>query len=141
MPLDIRLGSGDFTAADTEALAVLVAETPLEKQRSFARVNDALGGALAAHAKKVDFKGRADQVLDVPTWGRLGVERLLLVGLGAEKLSPRSLRAGAATAARYTASAKSLSVVLPEGTADLRAIAEGLSLGAYRFTKYLTGDR
>ena len=38
---------------------------------------------------------------------------------------------------------RSLALALPDGAlgSDVRHAAEGLTLGAYRFTKYLTGDR
>ena len=49
-----------------------------------------------------------------------------------------------ATASRQAISAASLALFLPDKTSGpeaLRAVGEGLGLGAYRFTKYLTGKR
>jgi leucyl aminopeptidase len=54
------------------------------------------------------------------------------------------LRALAAIAARQAISAASLCLALPDKAAGpnaLRAVGEGVGLGAYRFTKYLTGKR
>lgn len=105
----------------------------------------ALGGGLLALAKKEEFSGKRDQVLSVPTLGKLGVARVFVVGLGDKgSMKDPETRAFAARAARAAISekAKSACVVLPEGLETrLRAVAEGLELGAYRFTKYLTGDR
>ncbi len=39
------------------------------------------------------------------------------------------------------ASIRSLHLVLPEAELDFRAIGEAVALGAYRFTKYFTGER
>ena len=53
----------------------------------------------------------------------------------------RTFAAKAARAANVE-KATTLAVALPAGLeGELRAVAEGLELGAYRFTKYLTGDR
>jgi leucyl aminopeptidase len=49
--------------------------------------------------------------------------------------------AAAATRAAQGAKAKSVAIVLPAEGVDLRVIAEGVGLGVYRFTKYMTGDR
>lgn len=105
----------------------------------------ALGGALGRLLKKEDFKGKKDQQVSLSTLGRLKADRLVVIGLGdAEKLSPGDVRTFAAKAARAANAdkAKRLVLALPEGLESrLREIAEGLELGAYRFTKYLTGDR
>ena len=67
------------------------------------------------------------------------------MGLGdLAKLSAGDVRTFAAKAARAANADKAKRLVLgmPEGLeARLREIVEGLELGAYRFTKYLTGDR
>jgi leucyl aminopeptidase len=70
----------------------------------------------------------------------------VLLGLGAEKAATdESIRVFGAVAGRAALAEKSvgLSVAIPEGFSEgrLRALAEGLVLGAYRFSKYFTGDR
>jgi leucyl aminopeptidase len=68
-----------------------------------------------------------------------------LLGLGERrKLGAPEIRTFAAKAARAANGEKatSMALVLPAGLEnDLRAVAEGIELGAYRFTKYLTGER
>lgn len=105
----------------------------------------ALGGALGRVIKKEEFKGKKDQQLSLPTLGRVKADRLVLIGLGdVQKLGPADVRTFAAKAARTANAdkAKRLVLGLPEGLEGrLREVVEGLELGAYRFTKYLTGER
>jgi leucyl aminopeptidase len=118
---------------------------PAPLAEPLASLDLALGGGLAQLIEREEFTGKRDQTLSIPTLGRLPQGRVLVIGLG-----PRSgfgdgeARSFAAKAARSAngEKAKSLALVLPDGfEARLRAVSEGLELGAYRFTKYLTGDR
>jgi leucyl aminopeptidase len=108
-------------------------------------LDKALGGALGRLIKKDEFKAKKDQQLSISTLGRVKADRLILIGLGdIAKLSSGDLRTFAAKAARTANGdkAKRLVLGLPEGLEGrLREVVEGLELGAYRFTKYLTGDR
>ncbi len=108
-------------------------------------VDEALGGALGKLAAKEEFTGKRDQALSLPTLGRLPTERIVVLGLGDRRAIGASVaRTFAAKAARAgnAEKAKSLALALPAGfERELRAVGEGLELGAYRFTKYLTGDR
>jgi leucyl aminopeptidase len=103
-----------------------------------------LGGSSRVIAAAA-FEGKKGQALTIPTLGRLPARAVALVGLGDRASSgPGDVRTFAATAARIAKSekAKTLVVALPDGLeSELRVVAEGLELGAYRFTKYLTGDR
>ncbi len=105
----------------------------------------ALGGALTRLIKKEEFKGKKDQQISLSTLGRVKADRLVVVGLGdLAKLGPADIRTFAAKAARSANADKAKRLVLgvPEGLEDrLREIVEGLELGAYRFTRYMTGDR
>ncbi len=104
-----------------------------------------LGGALAKLAQREEFTGKRDQTLTLSPLGRLSADKLVVYGLGDRRSTGAGeLRAFAAKAARIATGekARSLAVVLPAGAESrLREIAEGLELGVYRFTKYLTGDR
>lgn len=105
-----------------------------------------LGGALERLFKKDEFKGKKDQQISISTLGKIKAgERLIVVGLGdLTKLGAGDVRTFAAKAARAANSDKAKRLVLgvPEGLESrLREIVEGLELGAYRFTKYMTGDR
>ncbi|MGC4090506.1 MAG: M17 family peptidase N-terminal domain-containing protein [Polyangiaceae bacterium] len=126
-----------------DALAVCVYAGALGEHPTLRALDRALGGALLAHAKAQEFEGKPEQLLDVPSLGRLKQPRLLLVGVGAEgDLTPARLRSVLATAARsLSQNAKSALLVLPSADVDLRGVGEGIGLGVYRFTKYFTGDR
>lgn len=144
MALHIQTASGEPTTAAVDLVAVLVTEGGLDKQKAVADLDRALGGALLENAKHAEFSGKPDQVLDLPSMGRLKARRVLLLGIGPKRShEPARLRAAAATAARAAqgAKAKSLALALPAEGVDLRVIAEGVGLGAYRFTKYMTGER
>jgi leucyl aminopeptidase len=105
----------------------------------------ALGGALGRLIKKEEFKGKKDQQISLSTLGRVKADRLIVIGLGdVAKLSAGDVRTFAAKAARAANGdkAKRLVLGLPEGLEGrLREVAEGLELGAYRFMRYMTGDR
>jgi leucyl aminopeptidase len=118
-------------------LAGAVAEHP-----TLRALDRTLSGGLLAHVKTVEFEGKAEQLLDLPTLGRLKAPRLLLVGAGAaEDLTSARLRSVTATALRGVQSAKNVSFVLPREDVELRSVGEGIGLGAYRFDKYFTGER
>jgi leucyl aminopeptidase len=149
MPLKITVRS---VLPSREAGDVIVALTPLlggrakKNQRTTLDGFDrALGGALSRLIKKEEFKGKKDQQISLSTLGRVKADRLIVVGVGdIEKLSPGDVRTFAAKAARAANADKAKRLVLgiPEGLEDrLREIVEGLELGAYRFTRYMTGDR
>jgi len=108
-------------------------------------IDAALGGALAKQIAREEFSAKRDQALSISTLGRIAADKLLLLGLGERrKVGVPEVRAFAAKAARSatTEKATTLALVLPAGIdGALRAAAEGLELGAYRFTKYLTGER
>jgi leucyl aminopeptidase len=143
MPLSIQSASGDPLALAVDALAVFVTEGALEKQKPLMELDKALGGALLEHCKAAEFGGKPDQLLELYTLGRVRAKRLVLIGLGDKRgVDEARLRGAAATAARSAAGSngKSLALVLPEA-ADQRVIAEGIVLGAYRYTRHLTGDR
>jgi len=106
----------------------------------------ALGGALTKQIRKDNFRGKKDQTLSIATFGKtVKAARLVVYGLGDESLvTDADIRMFAAKAARMAngEKAKRLVIGLPHGLSTrLRFVAEGVELGAYRFTKYLTGDR
>ncbi len=144
--MQIELAVSDVSRVDADILVIPVAEGVLAKQRSFAALDQALGGAVGRLAAAEEFQGKAEQTMDLVTLGKLRAPRVVLVGIGHRRgADPAALRSYAAVAARAAnaAKARSMALELPDRTAgaDLRPVAEGLVLGAYRFTKYLTGDR
>lgn len=101
---------------------------------------DALLGAL----RTVEATGKLDEVIKIPTLaadGFANVPLLVATGLGTSggaALDPESVRRGVGAALRALNSAKRIAVSIgslsqPELS---EAIADGISLGAYRFTRY-----
>jgi leucyl aminopeptidase len=143
MTASIEIGSGDPTRAALEVLAVCVEEGSLEQSAWIGPLEAAMGGGLVAHAKLVEFTGKAEQLLDVPTLGRAKARRIVLVGLGPrQKLDAARLRAAIATAVRASngPGVTRVGIALPPEV-DWRHVGEAAGLGSYRFVKYFTGDR
>jgi leucyl aminopeptidase len=143
MSLSVSLVSQDPLTESADALVVCVFGGALAEHPTIRALDRTLQGALLTHAKAQEFEGKAEQVLDVPSLGRLKQARLIVIGAGPEKeLSAARLRSVIASGTRVAAqSAKTALMVLPTDDVDLRAVGEGIGLGAYRFTKYFTGDR
>ena len=148
MPLDIQLRAAQPSdlAADVLVVGVLqIGGKSPALPPSLKPIDTALGGALSKLAAKDEFTGKRDQSISVATLGRLQADKVVLLGLGERRsLGVAGVRTFAAKAARVANAekAKSLALALPAGLeGELRAVAEGLELGAYRFTKYFTGDR
>jgi leucyl aminopeptidase len=143
MAIRIELSAAQAVSGDAGIIAVAVFEGVLDKQKHFAAIDEALGGALATQLSTVEFRAQLCQIVEMPTLGKIAARRVLVVGLGAKRdLDAGRLRHAIATATRAAGSVPKLAVVLPELKADLlRAAAEAVVLGAYRFVKYLTGER
>lgn len=144
MPLSITPGPKDPLTEAADALVVCVFAQGLAEHATVAAANKALGGALLDHAKSAEFEGKLEQTLEVPGLGRLRARRLILVGAGPEaELTPARLRAVVAHAVRVGSSqnAERIVLVAPSQDVTLREVGEGAALGAYRFTKYFTGER
>jgi leucyl aminopeptidase len=147
MPLEIQVRAAsplDLTA-DVFVVGVLQGGKTQALSPSLHALDGALGGALSKLAAKEEFTGKRDQTLSLSTLGRIPAEKVILIGLGDRRsIGAPEVRTFAAKAARAANGEKASSMALsvPAGLeGELRAVGEGLELGAYRFTKYLTGDR
>lgn len=104
---------------------------------------DEIGGLLEPN----DYRGRTGQTVLLYPRGAVAPRRLLLVGLGKrESATAENVRRAAAEAVRRArelqVASLSIGVVedLPINAETIgQALAEGLSLGAYRYWKYRTG--
>jgi leucyl aminopeptidase len=142
----ILIGKGVLERQKADFVALPIALGTLETDPQFDRLNRAVDGELRVLAQQAEFTGRADQVFECTTLGRLPQQRILLVGTGADEAREESrMRNFAAVAVRHggNSGAARLALELPANLVaeQLRAIAEGIMLGAYRFTKYLTSER
>src|SRR5882672_6169219 len=148
MPLDIQVRTAQPLDLAADVLVVGVPQSSGKKATlppQLKPIDVALGGALAKLIAKEEFFGKRDQSLSLATLGRLSAEKVVLLGLGERRaVGAPEVRTFAARASRagVVEKAKSLALALPAGLeGELRAVAEGLDLGAYRFNKYLTGER
>src|SRR5260370_10140171 len=148
MPLEIQVRSAPPLDLVTDVLVVGVLQgggKATSLAASLKTIDNVLGGALGKAIAKEEFTGKRDQALSLTTLGKLGADKLVILGLGDRRVvHAPEMRVFAAKAARAAVGdkAKSLTVALPAGLeGHLRAVAEGLELGAYPFTKYLTGAR
>jgi leucyl aminopeptidase len=99
-------------------------------------VAKAYGRKFAPLLAALDVKGKAGEVVRVPTGGTISSPLLVLVGLGAEPTAS-AVRRAAGAAARAVTNAASVAVALPTDSPELvRAATEGHLLGGYTFTTY-----
>ncbi len=144
MTLKLSLSTSDPLSAAADVAVIGVAEGASHKVGSLAALAKALGPVVQRTLKREEFSGKRDQVVEFATNGQLKPAKVLLMGLGSGELTEAQVRTMAAKAARAAQSMRASSLVLevPSGLALAeRAAAEGVVLGAYRFSKYLTGDR
>ncbi|SET58497.1 leucyl aminopeptidase [Stigmatella erecta] len=142
--MNFSFASGDAVRAGGALLVIPLFDGDLgdAPPSALASAEKALEGKLRAAAAQEGFKAKADQSVSIHTLGRLAADRVLLLGLGSRaKFTPEVLRLAAGRAAKAAQKLKlaDLTFVLP-GTEQpeeaVRAIVEGLLLGAYRFDHY-----
>jgi leucyl aminopeptidase len=146
MSVSIQLSAQSPATLSADVLVIAVSPGPLVKQEPLASLDKALSGGLAKLIAREEFKGERDQQLEVPAFGPLPFAKVVLLGTGSKgQVSNADLRTLSAKAGRFAngAKAKSLIFAFADNLAPekLRFVSEGLLLGAYRFSKYFTGDR
>src|ERR1700748_1185997 len=106
------------------------------------KLDRALGGAIAAEVKEEAFEAKRAKSLVVAGRGRVKAKHILIVGLGEGVPSEAMVRLYGVKAGRAAMSNTALAVVAPSTDPTLlRALADGVATGAYRYTRYLTGNR
>ncbi|GEP34201.1 putative cytosol aminopeptidase [Nocardioides szechwanensis] len=99
-------------------------------------VAKAYGRKFAPLLATLGVKGKAGELVKVPTGGTIGAPVLVLAGLG-DSITPDAVRRAAGGAARTVTNAASVAVALPADSPELvRAVTEGYELGGYAFTTY-----
>jgi len=146
--MKITLGSGDPLKLSTDLLVLLSTEAeafPKGKAASglLGQLDSALGNHLRAAAAQEKFGGKVESTLELSTLGQVSADRVAVLGLGAATtVNHEVLRQAAGRAAKLArrVSAQRIVLVAPgkDLPAEVRALAEGLALGAYRFDRYLS---
>ncbi len=129
-----------------DALILPLTEEDMTLPERLKKIDAALQGSLRLAIRRKAFRGKLSERYVLRPAGRLGVEQLLLLGLGkATELTQDRVRQVTAEALRQLRTLKSRRVALPLDHADwgdlpaetvARAIAEGALLGLYRFDVY-----
>ncbi|HEY8429080.1 MAG TPA: leucyl aminopeptidase [Sandaracinaceae bacterium] len=139
--MKVTLSTDAPVAVKADLLAVGVRAGSAGTDPLIKELDQASQGALRAQIKLEDFEGKPGQVLKTVVPG-IGAKQLLLVGLGDSVGTTAAARTLAARAAQTAQAYGSLAIVVPsEDARAVRAAASGAVLGAYRFTRYLTGER
>jgi len=143
MPIKLSITSSDLLSIPADLVVIGVPEGAQVGDGFLAQLATALGPVVARNLKRDDFTGKKDQVADFQTNGVAEPARVVVMGLGKNALTDADARLLAAKAARLalTSKATSLAIQLPPVDGAERAAAEGAVLGAYRYTRFLTGDR
>jgi leucyl aminopeptidase len=101
-------------------------------------VNAAFDGKLAEVLTTLGAGGKAEEIVKVPTLGKLASDVVLAVGIGKPdadgRISAEQVRRASGAAARAFSPAAHAFTTL--STIDLQAAVEGTALGAYVFTEY-----
>jgi len=112
---------------------------------SVRNVDKALGGALSRISEEEKFGGELGKSIMVNTLGRIGAERVLLVGLGKKsRFSPDVARRVGVLALRKSKSfSQSIVYDLPVvgRRGDFAGLIEGTMLGSYEFDKYKSNKK
>jgi leucyl aminopeptidase len=101
------------------------------------RVDAAFGGTLADILRTVGATGKQDEVVKIPSMGKIPAGLVVAAGLGRSGdggPSAEQVRRASGVAARSLAGVGRAVTTL--STVDLHAAVEGILLGAYRFTEY-----
>ena len=141
MKISLSGSAPSATAVDLVAIGVPSGKTAFKK--SIAEIGKTFGsGVLACLAADESFEGKAGQAVKFATSGRYKARWVLLVGLGDGKAEARDAHRVAFRAAMRVRGQSSIAIVLPKNdAANVRAAAEGLVTGSYRYTTYKTENK
>lgn len=125
------------TRADVVVIGTLQGEDGLALAAGSSVADAAFDGKLTDVLGTLGASGKADEVVKVPTLGKLSAGVVLAVGLGKageNGVTAEQVRRGAGAAARALGGTDRAFVTL--SAIDLQAAVEGTALGAYDFTEY-----
>lgn len=124
--------------ADAVVIGTVAASEGLALAPGADAVDAALDGELLDTLRALGATGKAEEVVKMPTFGKLNATLVLAVGTGSpnaeERPDAEQVRRAAGAAARALSGfSKALNTL---SALDLAAAAEGSALGAYVFTEY-----
>jgi leucyl aminopeptidase len=139
MTLTLQAAAPDFGALDTPLLVVALPSSPTMRDE-WQAIDHAANGGFARALSRRDFRGGRDDTLHL-AGGEQGIQRILLVGMGATTDRAAALRRAGAIAARQAnrLGVGRLAFFAGELSADeLEAAALGLTMGAWDFKELKT---
>jgi leucyl aminopeptidase len=141
----------DATKQKADVLIIPMFENDLSDKKAphktWVKIDKLTRGALSKNAAAEGFKGKLDQTLVFIPTGAQPAARVLVIGLGARmKFSSEVLRMACGRAVKAAAKYKSKTAVvqlpsLREFAEGIRAVVEGLELGAYRYDRWKTQNK
>jgi leucyl aminopeptidase len=141
--MQLTLSSEAPTHVVADVLVLGVSAKQLGRDPLLQKLDRAAGGAIGQAVKDEDWKAKLGSTLRVTVRGRLKAKRVMLVGLGDEPAAHKALRLFAVKAARE-GNARGGTTAVVAGSLEpavIATLADGLVTGAYRYTRYLTGER
>ncbi len=143
--LEISFGS---TAAEPEAITVVLAGDGVELGPKAREFETKSAGAISKAAAAADFKGKFKATIEILAPAKIGIDRLIVAGIGkdGDASEQKLIELGGAILAAAQARKGSVASVIVDvdGTDDLKPeqfaalIAQGAMLRHYNFKKYLT---
>jgi leucyl aminopeptidase len=140
----------DIEKVKTEILAIGFFSDDKKLDKTIAGLDKKIGGQIEKVIKLGDFKGEELTTEIIYTAGKIGAQRLMLIGLGERKKATLdTLRKAAACAANKAIGlkVKQLSLALHKAfdeNIDIEAmgqsIAEGAFFGSYRYDEFITAE-
>ena len=146
----VTVVQADMTQISTPALIVNLFEGVEQPGGATGTVDHALDGAISWLIREREIKGKKGEMTLIHTLGRITPARVLVAGLGKQDSFDRHVvREVIAEACRFlrrrgvaraTTIAHGAGIGGMTGRESGQAIAEGASLGLYRFSNYMTSD-
>jgi leucyl aminopeptidase len=130
------------TRADALVVGVVKDGTGVAVAPGAEGVAGAFGRSFAATCTSLGVKGSVGEVTKLAGGGAVKARLVVLVGLGdSGDVTPESIRRAVASAVRSLSQVETVALAVPADTsARVCAVAEGVLLGGYTFTRYLSDD-
>ena len=146
--MEIRVVQGDVAQIQVPAIIVNLFEGVQKPGGATGAVDQALDGAISQLIADGEIKGKKGENTLIHTFGKIGPSRVLVAGLGSqEDFTQERVREVMGSSSRYLRKLgmeRIATIAHGSGIASLdvgasaQAIAEGSTLGLYRFKNYLT---
>ena len=149
--MDIKVVQGDVTKVKVPALIVNLFDGVKKPEGATGAVDRALDGAISELINEGEIKGKKGEITIIHTFGKIGPSRVLVAGLGkSDSFTPETVRdvtAAACRRLRRLGVKEAATIAHGAGIAGMdavesgQAIAEGATLGLYRFRNYVTSGQ